>query len=62
MARTNAFICDRCGRTAKLSERYQIKAPLRLSLTSNTIDLCSSCYKAFMVFMDPSTPIVTKEC
>lgn len=62
MARTNAFICDRCGRTAKLSERYQIKALWRLSLTFHTIDLCSSCYQAFMVFMDPHASVITREC
>lgn len=63
MARTNAFICDRCGKTAKQNSRYQIRTRWRLSWASDwnrVIDLCSSCYKEFEVFMDMSAPTVTK--
>lgn len=64
MARTNAFICDRCGKTAKQDNRYQIRTRGRLSWASDwnrVIDLCSSCYKEFKVFMDQheqSVPMV----
>lgn len=63
MARTNAFVCDRCGKAAKKNERYQIRTRWYLSWASNwnnPIDLCEECWFEFQMFMqsDETKPVV----
>lgn len=62
MARTNALICDRCGRTFHQRERYQLKTRRRFSWASDwegPFELCPACWKGFITYMDPSCPIMT---
>lgn len=54
MARTNAFICDRCGKASKQDGHYQIRFRRRMSWASDwsePIDLCVSCYFDFREYM-----------
>jgi hypothetical protein len=57
MARTNAFICDRCGKVTKNDKHCQIVVRRKswlLGVDCRTqIDLCDSCYEEFCYFINP---------
>lgn len=64
MAKTNAFVCDRCGKATNQSERYQIKARWRVTWSSywdKPLDLCGSCFIKMREFMMGYEPIDPKE-
>ena len=57
MARTNAFICDRCGKVTKNDKHWQVMVRHKSWLGADwrkPIDLCDSCYTEFRYFIDPS--------